>query len=97
MPSSDMKFLPGSVYSRSGNYRGTCLIRKCTTLGPPYDPRPAVGSWGGALSYERGTPVPAYHETALPCFTGGGGGARPGFKGGIYPPHTRTQAKGGTI
>ena len=28
-------------------------------LGPPYGPthRPTVGSWGGAFSHERGTPV----------------------------------------
>ena len=28
-------------------------------LGPPYGPKhiPAVGSYGGAVSYERGTPV----------------------------------------
>ena len=30
-----------------------------TPLGPPWDPRPSptAGSWGGAVSYERGTPV----------------------------------------
>ena len=30
-----------------------------TPLGPPYDPRhrPTVGSHGGAVSYERGTPA----------------------------------------
>ena len=30
-----------------------------TSLGPPYDPRhsPTVGSYEGAVSYERGTPV----------------------------------------
>ena len=41
-------------------YRGTSLIKKTPTpLGPPYSPRhePAVGSWGGRVSCERGTPV----------------------------------------
>ena len=41
-------------------YRGTSLIRKCPPpLGTPQGPRhrPTVGSYGGAVSYERGTPV----------------------------------------
>ena len=42
-------------------YRGTSPMRNSPPpLGPPYGPRhrPTVGSWGGAVSYERGTPHP---------------------------------------
>ena len=41
-------------------YRVTSLIRNSPPpLGPPYSTRhsPTVGSQGGAVSYERGTPV----------------------------------------
>ena len=40
-------------------YRGTSLIRTPTPLGSPQVPRhrAAVGSYGGGVSYERGTPV----------------------------------------
>ena len=45
---------------------GTSLTRNSPPpLGPPQDPRPiaTVWSWGGAVSYERGTPVPhTLHE-----------------------------------
>ena len=51
--------LSSSVSVRLTDYRGTSPIRKRTPLGPPYVPRhsPSVGSWGVAVSYERGTPV----------------------------------------
>ena len=41
-------------------YRGTSLMRKCPPpLGPPWGPRhrSTVGFFGGAVSYQRGTPV----------------------------------------
>jgi hypothetical protein len=46
--------------------QGYLAHKKQTTLpGPPKDPRhrPTVGSWGGALSYERGTPVLEIKDT----------------------------------
>ena len=45
-------------------YMDTSLKRKRhPPLGPPYGPRhrPTVGSRGGAVSYERGTPVDSIH------------------------------------
>ena len=40
-------------------YRGTSLMRNCLRLGPYSSPMPRAqqNSWGGAGSYERGTPV----------------------------------------
>ena len=42
-----------------GAYRYLAHKKTPTPLGPPQDPRhrPKVVSYGGALSYERGTPV----------------------------------------
>ena len=54
--------------ARSGirrSYRGTSLIRyRPHPLGPPEDPRhsPTIGSYEGAVSYERGTPVHLYSK-----------------------------------
>ena len=41
------------------SYRGTSLIRNSTPLGPYSSPMVALG--GGAVSYERGTPVHVRH------------------------------------
>ena len=53
-------------------YRGTSPMRNSPPpLGPPYGPRhrPTVGSWGGAVSYERGAPVNP--NTGYPADAGG--------------------------
>ena len=45
------------------SYRGTSLMRNYPPPpGPTWDPghRPTVGSYGKAVSYERGTPVQGY-------------------------------------
>jgi len=47
---------------KHASYRSTSLIRTSPPPGPPYGPRhePTVGSLGGVVSYERGTPVHPY-------------------------------------
>jgi len=49
----------GSSTIKGSGYRGISLIRNCLLLGTYSRPVPrALGwSWGGGVSYERGTPV----------------------------------------
>ena len=74
-----------------GWYRGTSLIRKHPTLGPYSRPMPRALWWalgGGAVSYERGTPVAGARQGRAvdacirrqQCTRG--------------PPHTRVQVRG---
>ena len=46
-------------------YRGTSLVRNCLLLGPYCRAMPGALRWsegGGAVSYERGTPVNVFHD-----------------------------------
>jgi len=66
------KMLPGvnvDSWSSPTPYRGTSLIRKLPPLGPYRSPMPRALRWsygGGAVSYERGTPVHPTPYTITP-------------------------------